>query len=216
MTVLYLIRHAECEANINMVFSGHTDCDVTENGEIQLKQLAERFKNIELDAVYSSPLIRTLKTAKAVNLYHNLPIIKNKDIIEINGGGFEGKLWGDIPGLYPAEYDLWKNNQSLFAIQDGESMQNVYDRMKKAVLDIVLDNKGKTIAVVSHGCAIRNFLCFVLNKQFAEIDSVEWCENTGVSKICFNEDNEPQVEYINDDSHLSKEMLTLGNQVWWR
>lgn len=215
MTDIYLIRHAECEANVNMTFAGHNDCDITRNGERQLERLSERFRDIHIDMIYSSPLIRTMKTAQAVNYYHNIEIVQNKDLIEINGGVFEGKLWDDIPKLYPHEYELWMHNQPLFIVPEGDSMVMVYKRITNAILKIVQDNVNSNVAVVSHGCAIRNFLCFATKTDFKDLDSIKWCENTGVSKITFNDNSTYNVDFINDDSHLTKELLTLGNQVWW-
>ena len=56
MTTIYLVRHCEAMGNINRIFQGHTDEEISENGRMQLERLAERFRGIHLDAVYSSPL----------------------------------------------------------------------------------------------------------------------------------------------------------------
>lgn len=216
MTTVYLVRHAEAEGNISRVFQGHTDCGITEKGKAQLEHLKERFKDIHLDAVYSSPLKRTLATADAVNFYHQLPIIKNEGLIEINGGLFEGQKWEELPTLFPKEYELWQHHHYQFEIENGESMHSVYDRMKKTVLSIVSENKDRSIAIVSHGCALRNFLCFANGISFEELDNTDWCENTGVSKVLFDEDLTPTVEYQNDASHLTADSLTIAHQSWWR
>ena len=216
MTTVYLVRHAEAEGNVSQVFQGHTDCNVTENGKLQLNALSERFKEIKLDALYSSPLKRTIATANAVNFYNNLEIQKVDGLKEINGGLFEGKHWDELPKLYPKEYDLWENCHHKFEIQDGESMRTVYDRICKAVLEIVAQNSGKTIAIVSHGCAIRNFLCFANNIAFEELDTTDWCENTGVTKLIFDDKLSPTIEYQNDVSHLSGDKMTMAFQTWWK
>lgn len=215
MTTVYLVRHAEAEGNINRVFQGRTDCGVTENGYKQLESLAERFKGERLDCVYSSPLKRTIETAKAVNYYHNLEIIKVDGLMEINGGLFEGEKWEELPTLFPKAYDLWTNYHYKFEIEQGESMQEVFDRMKSSVLQIVSDNKDKTIAIVSHGCAIRNFLCFANKMNFEELNNVEWSENTGVCKLTFDDELNPEIIYQNDASHLKKDNLTIAYQNWW-
>lgn len=215
MTTVYLIRHAEALGNINETFQGRTDLGVTENGFKQLEKLAERFKDVELDAIYSSPLIRTIETAKAVNRYHNLDIIKLDGIIEINGGVFEGQPWKQLPELFPEAFDLWTNRHHEFSVKDGESMREVYDRMQAAVTDIVRSNKGRTVAVVSHGCAIRNFLCYAETIPFEQLDNLEWCENTGVCMLEF-EDIVPKIIYKNDYSHLDDATSTLSKQKWWR
>ena len=215
MTTVYIVRHAEAEGNISRVFQGHTDCGVTEKGYLQLNFLAERFKDIKLDAVYSSPLKRTMETAKAVNKYHNLEIIKVDGLMEINGGLFEGHLWDELPDLFPEAHDLWLNRHHDFEIEQGESMREVYDRMKTAVFEIVQANKDKTVAIVSHGCAIRNFLCFANKVNFEDLGALDWCENTGVCKLTFDDDLNVEVVYQNDASHLDEKHLTIAHQAWW-
>ena len=86
VTTLYLIRHCEALGNINDTFQGSIDEDITEKGAKQLEKLAERCRKLTFDVIYSSPLIRAYKTAEAANKYHGLPIIKDKDFEEINGG----------------------------------------------------------------------------------------------------------------------------------
>jgi broad specificity phosphatase PhoE len=216
MTTIYLVRHAEAEGNISRVFQGRTDCDLTENGYKQLKAVAERFKNKKLDAIYSSPLKRTMETAKAVNFYHNLEIIKVDGLMEINGGLFEGQKWDELPTLFPEAYDLWANKHYAFEIEQGESMRQVYDRMKDAILKIVSENKDKTIAIVSHGCAIRTFLCYANRLEFEELDTLDWSENTGVCKLTFDDELNPSVIYQNDASHLKTEDMTIAHQTWWK
>lgn len=216
MTTVYLVRHAEAEGNINRLFQGRTDCNVTENGRAQLRLLAERFKGIPIEAIYSSPLIRTMETAKAVNFYHNLEIIKVDGIMEINGGVFEQKHWDELPKLFPDAYEVWTNRHHEFDIEDGESMLNVYNRMRDTITEIVSENKDRTIAIVSHGCAIRNFLCYANNIPFENLDTIEWCDNTAVCKFEFDDNLVPTVIIQNDASHLSEEFSTIAKQSWWK
>ncbi len=51
MTEIYLIRHAQAEGNIYRFMQGHWDGDVTETGQLQIKALAEKLKDIKIDAV---------------------------------------------------------------------------------------------------------------------------------------------------------------------
>ena len=216
MTTLYLIRHAQAEGNIKRIFQGHTDAYISECGKVQLERLKTRFENIPFDVIYSSPLKRAFETAQAVNSLMKKEIIINEDLIEINGGKFEGERWDDLPDLFPNEYELWANNHGEFAAPDGESMPEVYDRMKNAINTIVKNNTGKTIVVVSHGCAIRNYLCYAMGNCVTEIDEVDWCDNTAISKIGFDEDLNPRIELLNDASHLDSDISTLAKQTWWQ
>ena len=216
MTTVYLVRHAEAMGNVQNFFQGRTDCDITTNGGRQLEYLSERFKNIRYDVIYSSPLLRTMKTADAVNTYMQLPIIQDEGLMELDGGAFEGRTWDEIPQLYPYEYDLWKNHMPDFKAENSESMHEIYDRIIKAVEKIVEENKGKIIVIVSHGCAIKNFLAYANGMGIDGITKLGWSDNTAVSKLIFDDDMNIMVEFQNDSSHLPEEYSTLNLQKWWR
>ena len=96
MTTLYLIRHAEAEGNIERRFQGHYNGKISENGEKQLRYLKKRFRKIHLNAVYTSPLSRAVATAEAVNYYAELPLVLDAALMEICGGGFEGKKYAEL------------------------------------------------------------------------------------------------------------------------
>lgn len=67
MTRLYLIRHAEAEGNLYRVAHGHCNGLITNyRGYQQIDALRERFRKVDIDAVYSSDLYRTQITARAI------------------------------------------------------------------------------------------------------------------------------------------------------
>lgn len=213
MTKIYLVRHAEAMGNVEEFFQGQTDCELSEKGKKQLELLAERFRDIPIEAIYSSPLKRTIDTAEAVNKYHNLPIIRDEGLIEINGGVWEGKPWADLPKLYPVEHDLWQNKMQDFYVADGERMTEVFERVKNAVDKIAAENDGRTIAVVSHGCALRNFLCYAMGKPISALKDVGWSDNTAVSLVEY-ENGVPKIIFKNSNDHLTGELSTLSKSKW--
>ena len=216
MTRVILIRHGEAVGNIRRVFQGHTDSEISPNGRVQLDLLRLRCRNMQIDAIYSSPLKRAYQTAQAVNSFRNLPVQMHEDLIEINGGDWEGRSFRELPELYPQDALLWNTRPQDFAPKNGEPMRHVYARMQRAVLEIVKENLEKTICITSHGCAIRNFLCWAMGKPIEEINDVDWCDNTAVSLIEFDTALNPTVVLANDASHLTQETSTLAKQGWWR
>ena len=84
------------------------------------------------------------------------------------------------------------------------------------MLSIVSAEKGKVIAAVSHGCAIRAFLCRALGYEIDRLNDVGWCDNTAVSKIVFADDGTCSVAYFNDASHLDGDLSTIEKQHWFR
>ncbi len=214
---LYLIRHCEAEGNINRIFHGNYDSDITENGLRQLKKLRERFEGIHLDAVYASPLRRAKKTAQAVAEGKDLDIKICPNLIEINGGDFENKPWSDFPLSHPEQAHNWVNTPHLVKMPGGENMNELYDRIWKAVKGIAETEKdAAVIAAVSHGCAIRAFLCRALGYGIERLNDVQWCDNTAVSTIIFDDELNCRVQSMNDSSHLDEDISTISKQNWFR
>lgn len=214
MLKIYFVRHAEAMGNVQEFFQGRTDCEVSEKGEMQLALLAERFRDIPIERIYSSPLKRTVSTAEAVNRYHGLPLILDEGLIEINGGVWEGKPWSELPKLYPAEYDLWRNKMHDFYIEGGEKMTEVFERMKNTVSNIAAENVGRTIAVVSHGCALRNYLCYANGDGIERLKDVGWSDNTAVSLVEYDDGLAPRIVFKNSNDHLTGELSTLSHSQW--
>lgn len=215
-TTIYLVRHAEAAGNLSRTFQGHTDCPITTRGEAQLACLAERFRTVYCDAVYTSPLLRARQTAGAVNKYHGLPVQIADGLIEVNGGDFEGLQWDEIGRSFPAEMALWNETPYLFCAPHGDTMLAVYTRVAAAMEEIARANAGKTVAAVSHGCAIRNYLAFAQGLGIERLRDIMWEENTAVCRIEFDDVFRPTVLYRNDASHLPTELCTLAAQGWWK
>ncbi|WP_066455186.1 MULTISPECIES: histidine phosphatase family protein [Anaerotruncus] len=215
MTTLYLIRHAQAEGNWKRIFQGHTDGQVSEVGERQLAHLAKRFENIHLDAIYASPLARTMQTAQAVN-HDQLHIIKTQGLMELDGGDFEGVPFADLASVSPEQAYNWDHDLANFHAPNGESIREVYARMRDTVNRIVQRHPHQTVAIVSHGGALRSFLCFASGLGPEQIARIPWCDNTAVSKVLFDRGFTPTVSYLNDNSHLPEADSTFAKQTWWK
>ena len=96
MTTIYLIRHAEAEGNLYRRIQGHWNGQVTPRGQQQIDALAERFRDVPIDAVWSSDLQRTKDTAGAILKYHDLQLETTPRLREANLGVWEGRPWGDV------------------------------------------------------------------------------------------------------------------------
>lgn len=208
MTEIYLVRHCEAEGNISHIFHGVTDTPPTPKGREQLNFLAERFKNVKLDAVYSSPLERTRATADAINRYHGLSVVVDKRLIEINGGEVEGMDLDKIYVQYPELRWQWEHALHTFAPKQGDSMQSVYDRARTTLLALADMYQGKAIALASHGGFIKNALCWVQYGDITRLAEIPWPENTSVSLLNFDEKGNCKICYENDISHLPDGMLS--------
>lgn len=88
--------------------------------------------------------------------------------------------------------------------------------MRDAVLLLAARHPGKTVLLASHGCAIRNLLCWAHGWPIERLNDVNWGENTCVSVLEVDESGTPRLLLENDASHLPADCATLGKQDWWR
>ena len=205
ITRLYLVRHCQSMGNLQNIFQGQHEYGVSPVGEQQLALLSLRFRNIHLDAIYSSPLQRAAKTAEAINAYHNLPITQLDDLMEIDVGELEGRKLDSVFEGHPALAARWNEAPQDCAFPGGESVAQVYGRAKSALSRILRENAGKTVVVASHGFLLRNMVCALLNGDLQALPSVHIGGNTSVSEFEVSEAG-VRVVRMNDLSHLPPEL----------
>ena len=213
MTTVYIVRHCESMANLNHSFAGHYDVDISPKGAKQLACLTERFKDIRLDKVYSSHLKRAYKTAEAVNKYNGCEIIIDDSFIEMNFGVIDGK---PVKDMTEEQTYCWNNEPHKFRVPEGETMAQVAARVWEGLQRVVRDNPNSTIAIASHGCAVRNLMRVLKGLAEERITEVEWCDNTAINKVEFYDDGSYKLVAENDSSHLTDEAKAepIGNWNW--
>ncbi len=202
MTKVILVRHCQAEGNLKRFFQGTIDTDITDLGKEQIAKVAELLSNEPIDKLYSSPKKRALKTAEGINLYHELPIQIDEAIVEINAGDWEGVLLTEIEKTDPVQMNNWRNDPARFHAPNGESMAQVYERVKKALIQIVSDNPDRTVCIVSHGCAIKNMMCFAHGWEVDNIKEVPLGTNTSVNVVTFDDHLTPSILIENYIDHL--------------
>ncbi len=205
VTTVYIVRHCQSTGNLGGRFQGRFDAPVSPQGEQQLDLLSLRFRNIHIDAVYSSPLTRAYRTAEAINRFHGLPIQADEGLSEIDVGEMENLLLGEIAVKFPVAAKAWDEAPDQCQFPGGESMDQVYDRVNAAFDRIIEKERGKTVAVATHGGAIRTLYARVVSGSLAGIRESTVFGNTGVS-VLKEENGVLRWEMVNDMSHLPEEL----------
>lgn len=155
VTTLYLIRHGETEGGEPKRYKGHIDVPLSENGIKQMERLSEyivqnryNMNNVEplnnleqfkLASVYSSDLIRAVKSAEIIAKPYGLKPVIMPELRERNFGLWEGMSFDEIREKYPEEFAEWANNPLKFSPIQGESTIEVRDRVIDA-LNKILSN----------------------------------------------------------------------------
>lgn len=176
-TEILLIRHGETAWNAVRKLQGHLDIPLNAEGRRQAKALAAGLQQEKLAAIISSDLQRAMQTAGEIARLQGISTRIDAALRERCFGDFEGKLYSELPELYPDEYAHWRSRDPDFhfpAKQDdannvGESIREFQQRTINAILHYATQYQGKKIAIVAHGgvleCAYRAAMNLPLNAE---------------------------------------------------
>lgn len=212
-TKIYLIRHAEAEGNLFRVAHGQYNSTITPRGYQQLHYLRERFRDIPIDAVYGSDLLRAHTTASAIYVPKGLPFHPMPLLREIHLGRWEQLNWGEILRLDGDMYVHFNKRPDLWHTEGAETFDVVRDRTLAAIRRIAAENPDKTVAATSHGAALRTLLGTLEGRSLAELGQTGHADNTAVSLI-EAEGDDIRVIFRDDNSHIPPELSTFQRQKW--
>ncbi len=151
-----MIRHGQSEDNIRKIFS-RDDTRLTEDGRNQIKNTKNNIADLLFDKVYYSPLTRTVETLEVLGLEG----LVEERIKELDFGIFTGRTYSEIKDLYPEETNNWLADTNNYLIPQGESLLQVYNRVKDFLEKMVEANEN--ILLVTHDCVIRLALSWVFD-----------------------------------------------------
>ena len=203
MTTLILVRHGQSMANLEEVYAGHSDFDLSPKGHKQAETTAGYIiNNYKIDKIYSSDLTRAYNTAKKVADSLDLDIITDENLREIYAGKWESTPFNVLVEKYHEEYSVWLNDIGNSACTDGESVKHLSERILAALTKIARENDGKTVLVAFHATPIRAMQCLWQGKTLDEMKDIPWVSNASVS-VAEYKNSEFKLLSVGEDAHLS-------------
>ncbi|WP_199873050.1 histidine phosphatase family protein [Inediibacterium massiliense] len=200
MTRLYLVRHGQTKWNLEFRAQGSQNIELTDKGKMQAALLAEKMKKYKIDSIYSSNLDRAYETALTLGEKIGIPVSKINDLREMSFGDWEGLTMDEIQKTYKSHYTVWRDQPHEAQIPGGETLVEVQKRALRAVYDIVKENEGKNIVIVSHGVAIKSILLGIMDIDLSNFYKIS-LDNTCINIIDFK-DYGPVLVSLNDTCHL--------------
>jgi broad specificity phosphatase PhoE len=210
---ILLARHGETHANVEGRWQGQTDSPLTDRGWQQAELLADMLATRTVDAVYSSPIGRAMQTAEVVAARHNLPIIPDDRLKEIDCGGWTGRLGADLRVEDPEGMDAWAHRPWAFRMPGGETLGETQARGLAFFQNMMAQHAGETVAVITHGAMTQTIVIEGMGQTIADL----WLEggrieNCQVSTLEWTPEGGLRLLDLGDASHLAS-VGTLGG---WR
>lgn len=183
-TTIYLVRHGSVVGAETRRFIGHLDVPLSPLGERQIAAIAARLAPCPIEAIYSSDLLRTRRSAELIAAPHGLVPIERAALREFAMGRWEGLTGEEIRALDVDAHTAWMSDIAGYQFPEGENLAQLSARAWPAFEEIVRAHAGGTVAIVAHGGTNRVLLCralgvdprriLALGQEYAALSMLRW------------------------------------------
>jgi broad specificity phosphatase PhoE len=156
-TTLLWTRHGENHANLTRTLSHRVvDLELTERGRAQARELAETLADGDLHSdVFTSPLRRARETTEIVTEALGLRPVVVEELRELDVGELDGRSDATAWRTYDAVLAAWRSGRADVRFPGGESLDELADRLRRAVAHVVQPPGVGPRLVVAHGASLR-------------------------------------------------------------
>ena len=173
--LLVLVRHGQSDWNLNNLFTGWRDVDLTEKGVAEAREAGRKLKaqGIKFDVAFTSVLKRAQRTLDLMLTelgQTTIPVFKDQALNERDYGDLSGlnkddarKKWGE------EQVHIWRRSYDV-APPGGESLRDTAARVLPYYIREILPRvlRGDRVLVSAHGNSLRA-LVMVLDKHTPEM-----------------------------------------------
>ena len=201
-TRFVLVRHGVTEYSVAKKFAGRSDLPLTDQGLDQARRAARRVAELgPVDAVVSSPLLRTRQTAGQIAERLGLDIAIEDGMVETDFGNWDGCSFAEVRQKWPSQLDSWLADPAV-APPAGESFEDVTRRVRRARDRILGQHAGKTVVVVSHVSPIKILVRLALDAPPSALHRM-LLSPASICQIDYYRDGPVSLTSFNDSAHLT-------------
>jgi len=213
---LFFVRHGLSSFNAKGLIQGRTDesC-LTEEGYYQARLTGEILNRVNIDEIYSSPLVRASETAKTIekHLIKNLEIQYNENLLEVDLASWSGLKKTEIKERFKSDYQSWKCDPESLSLKrkDKTYYQPIKDLFiqAKEFIDFITNKnsnyENKNILIIAHNAILRCLILHLIDKPNKGFRKIK-LDNASISILNLSKTNQTlktQIECLNQTSHLN-------------
>lgn len=170
---LILVRHGEIDANVSKVYAGRSDDSLNETGRSQAFAVAQKLCDIDVRAIYCSPLRRTMETATIIGRRISCTPKAVESLNELLMGPWEGLSEAEVAERYPNELAIWSVRPAELRIPGRETLLELQQRVLAGVHEIQYGlSDTSCVAVVTHVAVIRVLLLWAEGRNLNDYKQV--------------------------------------------
>ena len=204
MSRIIFIRHNETLWNAENRIQGQLDLGLSEFGEKQAEILSEALDSFDFDCVYSSPLVRALKTSEIICRKKNT-LVTIPELAEIFLGPWQGLTVDEVKERFVDEYKAFRESPELYESNEMETLQDIGERFTEFIKKIMY-HENKLYCVVSHGTTMRAGLAKLIFGDVKYMNNLIF-ENGSITDVdfhCYEGEITPVIYKLNDTGHFLK------------
>ena len=206
---IYFVRHGETTYSQTGGFCGAIDPELTPAGFQMAEQFAATYAKVPWEAVYVSPMKRTIATAKPLCDAVGIEMQLRDGLREINYGDWEGKTVEEVKKDYEEDYINWLTEPAWNApTNGGETSVEIASRSSLVIAEIQEKYKSGNVLVVSHKATIRILLCSLLGIDLGRYRYRIGALAASVSIVKFDVRG-PLLEVLGDRSYMDENLRNL-------
>ncbi len=156
--MIYLIRHGQTDQNVAWRIQGQRDFPLNDTGVSQAEAAGERLKGlgISFSRIYSSPLVRAVKTAEIVTEKGSEDFILDDRLKEMDYGRFEG---ADLKNLPEELKEFFRDFAHNPAPEGMEQLPDIVKRLGGFLEDVKPDlmalKPNENVLISTHAIALK-------------------------------------------------------------
>jgi broad specificity phosphatase PhoE len=205
---IYFLRHGQTVYSKTGGFCGDLDAELTPEGSMMAEQFAESYAKLPWNAVYVSPMKRTIATATPLCDAVGIEMQLRDGLKEIKYGKWEGETVESVREKYAEDYINWLTEPAWNAPTEGETSVQIASRSSLVIAEIQEKYKNGNVLVVSHKATIRIILCGLLGIDLGSYRNRIAALAASISVVKFDVRG-PMLEVLGDRSHMDENLRNL-------
>ncbi|MBI4099805.1 histidine phosphatase family protein [Candidatus Microgenomates bacterium] len=176
------MRHGQAENPEKIIYGRRDGFPLSVEGREQVRRSGQRLADRSLAAIYSSPLTRCFETAEIVAKKVGKSVLTDARLVEIKNY-YEGRTVADYDRMFLAKSVYDDPNQIKF----GETAQDICDRMRSFLEEILGRHKDQVILVVSHADPIMILKYYLEGRDYHHFYKIaaEYLKKGEYFEFCF-------------------------------
>ncbi|HHP7231428.1 MAG TPA: histidine phosphatase family protein [Xenococcaceae cyanobacterium] len=199
---LFFLRHGETVASKTDGFCGTSDVELTTDGVKMAQEFAAAYSSVPWQAIFSSPMRRTMATAKPLCDLIGQEMQLRDGLREIDFGKWEGKTPAEVNQQFHDEFVRWQSEPGWNSPPGGERAIDVARRSSLVIEEIEQTYASGNVLIVAHKATIRIILCSLLGIDVGRYRDRIYLPVAAVSVVELCEQG-PLLKKLSDRSHLS-------------